>query len=204
MDFHLCIVTPDGKAVELHGPANIVDETSDAIVNAANSSLLGGGGVDGAIHDAGGAAILEQCKDHVAKHGRLPAGQAMLTTGGSLKAKHVIHTVGPIYHDGRHGEADLLASCYRSCLALAHENAIKSISFPAISTGAYGYPLGEAAEIAISTVLESLPTTNVERVRFILFDHASVRTYKSAVHKAIRGKRGDYRVDEIVSRHESF
>ena len=188
MDFHLRIVTPDGKAVELHGPANIVDEATDAIVNAANSSLLGGGGVDGAIHNASGPAILEECKQHVVKHGRLPAGQAIFTTGGNLKAKYIIHTVGPIYRDGMHGEADLLASCYRSCLALAHKHEIKSISFPAISTGAYGYPLGEAAEIAISTVLEELQKVNVDRVRFILFDHESVKTYKRAAHKAIRSK----------------
>jgi O-acetyl-ADP-ribose deacetylase len=198
-EFSLRIITANGKSVEFHGPADIVLETTDAIVNAANSSLMGGGGVDGAIHRAGGPAILDECKRHVAQHGRLPAGQAMITRGGQLKAKHVIHTVGPVYRDGLQGEAELLANCYKNCIDLADEQAFKSISFPAISTGAYGYPLAEAAKVAITTVLQVLPATKINRVRFVLFDHASVKTYKRAAYRAIKDNRKDFRVDETIS-----
>jgi len=114
---------------------DIIEQDTDAIVNAANSSLMGGGGVDGAIHRAGGSAILEECKQVVARQGRLPTGKAVMTTGGNLKAKHVIHTVGPIWHGGAKGEPDLLTSAYQESLRLAMENQLSSITFPAISTG---------------------------------------------------------------------
>ena len=123
------------KVIEIHGPADITEETTDALVNAANSSLRGGGGVDGAIHRAGGPAILAECRNIVSKIGRLPAGQAVITTGGRLAAKHVIHTVGPVYQDGDHGEAEKLANCHRESVRLADEHALKSLAFPAISTG---------------------------------------------------------------------
>jgi O-acetyl-ADP-ribose deacetylase (regulator of RNase III) len=199
-EFSLRIITANGKSVEFHGPADIVLETTDAIVNAANSSLTGGGGVDGAIHRAGGPAILDECKRHVAQHGRLPAGQAMLTKGGQLKAKHVIHTVGPVYRDGQQGEAELLASCYARSIELAEKHEFTSISFPAISTGAYGYPLHEAAEVTVTAVLESLQKTNyVARVRFVLFDHAGLKAYTRAAQKAINNNPNKYRVDRVVS-----
>jgi O-acetyl-ADP-ribose deacetylase len=157
--------------VEFHGPADITKETTGAIVNAANSSLLGGGGVDGAIHRAGGPSILKECERIVAEIGRLPAGKAVITTGGRLPAKYVIHTVGPIYSGGRQGEVRTLASCYRESIRLADDHGVVSLAFPAISTGAYGYPVHEAASVAVKTVLEVLPATNVLRlVRFVLFD----------------------------------
>jgi O-acetyl-ADP-ribose deacetylase (regulator of RNase III) len=172
------ILLDRGRTIEFHGPAGITHETTDAVVNAANSSLLGGGGVDGAIHQVGGPAILAECKRIVGQIGSLPAGQAVITTGGRLTAKHVIHTVGPVYRDGESGEAEKLASCHRESIRLADQHAIKSLSFPAISTGAFGYPSSEAATIAISSTVEALASTNhVSRVRFVLFDVATLRTY---------------------------
>ena len=199
--FVLRIVTASGKAVEFHGPADITAETTDAIVNAANSSLMGGGGVDGAIHRSGGPAILQECKVYVEKHGTLPAGKAMLTRGGHLAAKFVIHTVGPIYRGGEHGERDLLASCYRESIHLADKNKLRSISFPAISTGAFGYPLHGAAATAVTAVLDALEgTKNVERVRFVLFDQRSLKAYSGAAEQAMHERgRADYRVDKLVS-----
>ena len=175
------ILLERGKTIEFHGPADITEETTDAIVNAANSSLLGGGGVDGAIHEAGGPAILAECRRIVGQIGSLPAGQAVITTGGRLAAKHVIHTVGPVYRDGKSGEAEKLASCHRESIRLADENSIESLSFPAISTGAFGYPATEAASIAISSAVEALASTrNLSTVRFVLFDVAALRTYMRA------------------------
>ena len=163
------LVLDGGKTIEIVGPADITSETTDAIVNAANSSLLGGGGVDGAIHRAGGPAILAECRQIVSKIGRLPAGQAVITTGGNLAAKHVIHTVGPVYHGGGHGEAETLACCHRESIRLADEHRLTSLAFPAISTGAYGYPATEAAPIAISATVEALADA---KVRY----HMSIRT----------------------------
>jgi O-acetyl-ADP-ribose deacetylase (regulator of RNase III) len=176
-----------GQALEFHGPADITQETTDAIVNAANSSLLGGGGVDGAIHRAGGSAILAECRQIVSKIGRLSAGNAVITTGGRLAAKYVIHTVGPVYRDGAHGETALLASCHRESIRLADERGLTSLSFPAISTGAYGYPVQEAAPIAISSSLEALTAaTHVTVVRFVLFDIKTLKAFTRAAERCVQ------------------
>jgi O-acetyl-ADP-ribose deacetylase (regulator of RNase III) len=166
---------------------DITLQSADAIVNAANSSLMGGGGVDGAIHRAGGPAILEACKQIVARQGRLPTGKAVITTGGSLKAKYVVHTVGPIWHGGGNGEPELLASAYRESLRLAAEKGISSISFPSISTGAYGYPMAEAATITLQTVISFLRerTTSIREVTFVLFGQAALDAYEKALKEII-------------------
>ena len=178
------ILLDRGRTIEFEGPADITKETTDAVVNAANSSLLGGGGVDGAIHRVGGPAILAECRRIVGQIGSLPAGQAVITTGGRLSAKYVIHTVGPIYRGGKNEEAEKLASCHRSSIQLADEHGIESLSFPAISTGAFGYPVAEAASIAISSTIEALvSTTQLSAVRFVLFDVATLRTYMRAAEK---------------------
>lgn len=157
---------------------DITKEDTDAIVNAANSSLAGGGGVDGAIHRAGGPAIMEECR----KIGECPTGKAVITTGGNLKAKYVIHTVGPIYSGGRRDEARLLKSAYKESLKLASSNGLKSISFPSISTGAYGYPLKDAANIALKTVVDYLKTnSDLNLVRFVLFGQQAYDEYKKAL-----------------------
>jgi O-acetyl-ADP-ribose deacetylase (regulator of RNase III) len=162
---------------------DVTRQDTDAIVNAANPSLMGGGGVDGAIHRAGGPAILEACKEIIARQGRLPTGQAVITTGGNLKARYVIHTVGPIWHGGSGNEAELLRSAYYECLKLAIENKLASISFPSISTGAYGYPVDEAAEVAVSTVVSFLKeqSTSLKHVVFVLFDSRTCQSYCSAL-----------------------
>lgn len=173
-----------GKLLDIHGPADITKESTEAIVNAANSSLLGGGGVDGAIHRAGGPAILEECRRLVAKIGQLNPGGAVTTTGGRLAAKYVIHTVGPVYSDGASGEEETLASCYRQSIQIADDHAIGSIAFPAISTGAYGYPVGAAAETAIENVAHSLSHTHhVTLVRLILFDNTDLNIYLRVAQK---------------------
>lgn len=167
---------------------DITKQTTDAIVNAANPSLMGGGGVDGAIHRAGGPAILEECKQIVSRQGRLPTGKAVITTGGNLKAKYVIHTVGPIWHSGGRNEAELLASAYRESLKLAAENKLASISFPSISTGAYGYPVAEAARIALRTVVSILKeqATSLKEVAFVIFDSKTYESYHSALQAVIK------------------
>ena len=154
---------------------DITRQDTDAIVNAANSSLLGGGGVDGAIHRAGGPAILAECK----KLGGCATGDAKITTGGQLPARHVIHTVGPIYRGGQGGEPKLLASAYRRSLEVASENKLHSVAFPSISTGAYGYPIEDAAKIALTTVREYLQAhPDIDLVRFVLFSPADLSTYQ--------------------------
>jgi O-acetyl-ADP-ribose deacetylase len=186
-DFKVRLVLESGKAIEFHGPADITSETTDAIVNAANSSLLGGGGVDGAIHRAGGPAILSECRQIVSKIGSLPVGKAVITTGGNLTAKHVIHTVGPVYRGGEFGEAEQLASCHRESIRLADRNALQSLSFPAISTGAFGYPVSEAAPIALASSIEELASAqHVTKVRFVLFDIATLHAYTRAAEKLSR------------------
>ena len=158
--------------------ADITDQDTDAIVNAANSSLLGGGGVDGAIHRAGGPQILEECKMIRATCGECPPGEAVVTGGGKLKCRFVIHTVGPIWHGGTHGEEQLLASAYRHCLRLAAERNVRTIAFPSISTGAYGFPIQRAANIAVSTVTDFLKRdSSLEEVRFIVFSHDDYEVY---------------------------
>jgi O-acetyl-ADP-ribose deacetylase (regulator of RNase III) len=152
----------------------------DAIVNAANSSLMGGGGVDGAIHRAGGSAILDDCRKIVARQGGCKTGEAVITTAGNLPAKFVIHTVGPVWNGGSKNEATLLASCYKNCLKLAHENKVSSISFPNISTGIYGYPKKEAAEIATTTVSEFLKQDDFfSKIYFVCFDEENYQLYRS-------------------------
>jgi O-acetyl-ADP-ribose deacetylase (regulator of RNase III) len=161
---------------------DITHQTTEAIVNAANSGLMGGGGVDGAIHRAGGPAILEECKKIVARQGRLPAGKAVITTAGNLKARHVIHTVGPVWQDGAHGEPALLAGAYRESLKLAAANKLVSVSFPSISTGAYGYPVNEAAEIAVKEASAFLQQdTSIKEVVFVLFDARTYEAYAGAL-----------------------
>jgi O-acetyl-ADP-ribose deacetylase (regulator of RNase III) len=162
---------------------DITKQATDAIVNAANSSLMGGGGVDGAIHRAGGPAILEECKQIVAQQGRLPTGKAVVTTGGNLKARYVIHTVGPVWHGGSSNEAELLRTAYYECLRLASEKELTSVSFPSISTGAYGYPVDEAARIAVGTVVTFLKeqATSLKEITFVLFDGRTYESYCSAL-----------------------
>lgn len=170
-------VTVGASALELV-EGDITKQETEAIVNAANSSLLGGGGVDGAIHRAGGPQILEECR----RIGGCPTGEARITTGGRLPAKWVIHTVGPIYRDGKHGEADLLASTYRNSLRLAGERAIKTVAFPSISTGAYGYPVADAARVALTTVRDHLAShPEIVLVRFVLFGKAALRAYEDVL-----------------------
>lgn len=172
------------KILEIHGPADITKETTDAIVNAANFSLLGGGGVDGAIHRAGGPAILEECRKIVGKIGRLSAGQAVITTGGKMPAKYVIHTVGPVFRGGEQGEAETLASCHRESIRLADEQGLTSLSFPAISTGAFGYPVTEAAIVAITASIEAIRSAKSVRLcRFVLFDSDDLNTFELVAKK---------------------
>ncbi len=161
---------------------DITKQATDAIVNAANPGLMGGGGVDGAIHHAGGPAILVECKQIVSRQGRLATGKAVITTGGNLKARFVIHTVGPVWH-GNSGESELLASAYRESLKVAAENNLSSISFPSISTGAYGYPVAEAAKVAIGTVVSFLKekATSIKEAVFVLFDSITFVHYSSAL-----------------------
>ena len=158
---------------------DITQQDTDAIVNAANTTLLGGGGVDGAIHRAGGPAILEECK----RLGGCATGDAKITGGGRLLARWVVHAVGPVYRDGRHGEAERLASAYRRSLEVSAANGVRSIAFPSISTGAYGFPVAEAAGVALGTVagfLTEQPGT-IAVVRFVLFSEPDLVAYEAAL-----------------------
>lgn len=157
---------------------DITRQSVDAVVNAANSGLRGGGGVDGAIHRAGGPSIMEECR----RMGGCPTGRAVTTGAGSLPARWVIHAVGPVWHGGSHGEADLLASAYASALAEARAAGASSVAFPSLSTGAYGYPVEAAARVALGTVRDELERHgNPSRVLFVLFDEASLEAYESAL-----------------------
>jgi O-acetyl-ADP-ribose deacetylase (regulator of RNase III) len=167
------------KALELV-EGDITFQTTDAIANAANSGLRGGGGVDGAIHRAGGPAIMEACR----KIGGCPPGEAVITTGGKLAAKFVIHTVGPIWHDGTKGEPEILRNAYKNSLDVAEKNGLKSIAFPSISTGVYGYPVSKASEIALSTVIKHLSgPSRLELVRFVLFGKDNYDAYVKTLNK---------------------
>ena len=160
---------------------DITKQTGDAIVNAANTSLLGGGGVDGAIHRAGGPDILKECR----KIGGCPTGEAVITTGGNLPAQHVIHTVGPVWHNGSQGEPELLRSAYKNSLLQAESNSLISIAFPSISTGAYRFPIDQASRIALSTIIEHLKgKTTIKTVRFVLFGKSfyPVKTLRTCLH----------------------
>jgi O-acetyl-ADP-ribose deacetylase (regulator of RNase III) len=155
---------------------DITDLAVDAIVNAANSSLLGGGGVDGAIHRAAGPELLAECRTL----NGCPTGEARITKGYRLPARHVIHTVGPVWHGGTRGEPELLASCYRNAFALAHDHGLKSIAFPAISTGVYGYPMAGACAVALAEALTALAKyPGLERVVFVLFNEEAREIYAS-------------------------
>ena len=163
---------------------DITKITSDAIVNAANSSLLGGGGVDGAIHRAGGPAILEACKAIRAAQGECPAGEAVMTTAGKLPASYVIHTVGPVWRGGNSGEPQLLANCYKNSLHLADAHQLTSIAFPNISTGVYGYPKQQAATIAVQAVklyFEEHTDSTIDQVLFVCFDEENYKLYQALV-----------------------
>lgn len=173
-----------GRATLRLVQGDITTQEVDAIVNAANSSLRGGSGVDGAIHRAGGPAILEECIRRYPDG--CPTGEARITGGGNLRARHVIHTVGPVWHGGGQGEAELLAAAYRNSLLLAEAIQLSSIAFPSLSTGAFGYPLSKAAPIALGTVIAHLrlPTiplrgpSSLREVRFVLFDAGTLEAYE--------------------------
>jgi O-acetyl-ADP-ribose deacetylase len=156
---------------------DITELTVDAIVNAANSSLLGGGGVDGAIHQAAGPGLLEECR----RLGGCEVGAAKATGGHQLAARHIIHTVGPVWRGGSRGEDEMLAGCYRSCLALAEQLAVRSIAFPAIGTGAYGFPGQRAAAIAVREVRAYLESSALQQVIFVCFDQAMLALYLDAL-----------------------
>jgi O-acetyl-ADP-ribose deacetylase (regulator of RNase III) len=163
---------------------DITKSKVDAIVNAANSSLMGGGGVDGAIHRAGGPSILEECRKIIATKGPCDTGQAVITSGGSLPARFVIHTVGPIWNGGKNGEAGNLKDCYTNSLNLAVTKNIESIAFPNISTGIYGYPKQQAAEIAIGTISTWLQTeSSIRRIDFVCFDEENYFIYKKLLNE---------------------
>jgi O-acetyl-ADP-ribose deacetylase (regulator of RNase III) len=166
---------------------NITDEATDAIVNAANSSLLGGGGVDGAIHDAAGPALLAECKKIREQRGPLPPGQAVTTSGGALKARYVIHTVGPVWQGGKVNEPQILESCYCNSMEQANLRACASVSFPSVSTGAFGYPVGPAAQIALRAIADLLhDPRSVKLVRFVLFDQRTYQAYAAAAETLSR------------------
>lgn len=177
-----------GKARILLMMGDITEQETDAIVNAANPTLMGGGGVDGAIHRKGGPDILKECKiiRQTSWPDGLPTGEAVATTAGRLQAKKVIHTVGPIWSRGDSGESGLLAEAYRNCLALAIKMGFKTISFPSISTGAYGYPVEKASRVAIRAVLEFLhENTGITEVRFVLHSPYDLDIYEKALRELL-------------------
>lgn len=161
---------------------DITKQTVDAMVNAANTTLLGGGGVDGAIHRAAGPELLEECR----KLGGCPTGQARITKGYKLPAKWVIHTVGPVWRDGKHGEDELLAGCYRNSLALAEQNDVRTIAFPSISTGAYGFPMERAARIAVTEIKNVLERkSSIEKVLLVCFGKGAFEIHRQAVLEVV-------------------
>jgi O-acetyl-ADP-ribose deacetylase (regulator of RNase III) len=163
---------------------DITEETTDAIVDAANSSLLGGGGVDGAIHKAAGPDLLAECKRIREQRGPLPPGQAVTTSGANLKARYVIHTVGPVWQGGKVNEPQILESCYCNSMEQANLKLCASVSFPSVSTGAFGYPVGPAAQIALRAIADLLhEPRSVRLVRFVLFDQRTYKAYAAAAEK---------------------
>jgi O-acetyl-ADP-ribose deacetylase (regulator of RNase III) len=175
-----------GKATMRLVRGDITEMETDAIVNAANSSLMGGGGVDGAIHRKGGPKILEECKRIRATEWPqgLPTGKAVITGAGNLKTRHVIHTVGPVWREGNHGEPDLLAQAYHNSLRLAVEKGLKTVAFPSISTGAYGYPIEDACRVALEAVKEFLEKQdNLDEVVFVLFSERALEVYVDEAKK---------------------
>lgn len=164
---------------------DITKEEVDAIVNAANSGLLGGGGVDGAIHRAGGPEIMEECRQIRAREGGCPTGEAVVTGAGKLKARYVIHAVGPVWQGGGKGEEELLRSAYRNSLKRAAERRLKTVAFPSISTGAYGYPVEKAAPVALSEVKRFLEEEEhtLREIRFVLFNEETYRAYEGALDR---------------------
>ena len=165
---------------------DITQQDVDAIVNAANNTLLGGGGVDGAIHRAAGPALVEECRTL----GGCPTGEARITAGYELRAKYVIHTVGPVWNGGTRDEAERLANCYRNSLTLASEHGVRSIAFPSISTGVYGYPIGKASKIAMTTVRKWLDDPGpIELVRFVCFNGGDFEVYQRLVKREEEGGR---------------
>jgi O-acetyl-ADP-ribose deacetylase (regulator of RNase III) len=169
-----------GKATVKLVKGDITEMETDAIVNAANSSLMGGGGVDGAIHRRGGPKILEECKRIRATDWPqgLPTGKAVITSGGNLKARHVVHTVGPVWRGGNRGEPELLGQAYQNSLRLAAEEGLKTVAFPSISTGAYGYPVEDAARVALKAVKEFLEKEDsIDEVVFVLFSDSTFEVY---------------------------
>jgi O-acetyl-ADP-ribose deacetylase (regulator of RNase III) len=167
---------------------DITAHKAHAIVNAANSTLLGGGGVDGAIHRQGGPEILSQCRVIAANRGPLPPGDAVATDAGRLPARRVLHTVGPIWHGGHDHEAETLGRCYRSCLDLARQESLRTVAFPSISTGAYRYPVREAATVAIETTFDFLNEhpDDFERITWVLFDELTFASYAEVLGLAAK------------------
>jgi len=166
---------------------DITGEHADAIVNAANPSLMGGGGVDGAIHRVGGPKILAECREYRKAHPPLPPGRAIATAAGDLHARYVIHTVGPVWRGGAQGEPETLASCYRECLKLADGLKVTKIAFPSIATGAFGYPVDLAARVAMRAVGDAIQALqHVQRVLFVLFDERTCRAYETALKNPSR------------------
>lgn len=173
--------TPQSDLSLIQG--DITKAEVDAVVNAANSQLIGGGGVDGAIRSAGGDEIEQACAEIRRREGGCPTGKAVITPGGNLHAKHVIHTVGPVWEGGNSGEPELLASCYRESLSLAAANGIQSIAFPSISTGIYGYPIEKAAVVALAAIRDFIKENNVapKKIQFVLFDETTHKHYTDAL-----------------------
>ena len=177
-----------GKATVRLVRGDITEMETDVIVNAANSSLMGGGGVDGAIHRKGGPKILEECKKIRTAQlpAGLPTGKAVITSAGNLKAKHVIHTVGPVWNGGKHGEPELLAQAYLNSLQTAVANGVKTVAFPSISTGAYGYPVEDASRIALKTVKDFLEKEiELDEVVFVLFSERDLKVYADAAKETV-------------------
>ncbi len=174
-----------GSSILALAQGDITKLPVDAMGNAANSQLGGGGGVDGAIHRAGGPSILRELDQIRARTGGCPTGSAVVTSAGNLPARFVLHAVGPVYRDGRHGEPELLAACYRTCLELAEQRGCQTVSFPSISTGVYGYPVEEAAEVAIGSICEFLrrPGCSIQRVTLVLFGAEAFETHRRTLER---------------------